>query len=118
MFSSGLLLALKSGVMASEAVHEALVDRDFAPQRFADYAASLRQGIENMRRLVYAFYDPEFSFKRVIDKHPELADDITDCLSGDVDKDFSRLWKAVSEFVSLPAPLPVGAPSYGQTCMT
>ena len=39
-----------------------------------------------MRKLVYAFYDQEFSFKRVIDKYPEAAGEITDCLSGDVDK--------------------------------
>ena len=110
VFSSGLMLALKSGVMAADAVHEAIIARDFAPDRFTAYAASLRQGIENMRKLVYAFYDPEFSFKRVIDAYPELKDDITDCLSGDVNKDFSRLWKAVKEFAPLPEELPVGQP--------
>jgi flavin-dependent dehydrogenase len=110
VFSSGLLLALKSGVMAGDAVHAALVERDFAPARFADYAATLREGIENMRKLVYAFYDPKFSFKRVIDRYPEMAGEITDCLSGDVGKDFSRLWQAVGEFVELPSALPVGGP--------
>src|SRR5262245_52774436 len=61
VFSSGLMFALKSGVMAGDAVHEALVARDFSPARFADYATALRQGIENMRKLVYAFYNPNFS---------------------------------------------------------
>jgi hypothetical protein len=28
----------------------------------------MREGIENMRKLVYAFYDPDFSFKKVIDE--------------------------------------------------
>src|SRR5256885_13165350 len=50
-FSSGVMLALKSGVMAGDAVHEALLARDFSPQRFADYATKLREGIENMRKL-------------------------------------------------------------------
>jgi flavin-dependent dehydrogenase len=113
VFSSGLMLALKSGVMAGDAVHEALVERDFSPERFAPYARSLREGIENMRKLVYAFYDPEFSFKRVIDRDPELAGDITDCLSGDVNKDFSKLWKVIAEFVPLPEDLPVGEPLTG-----
>jgi hypothetical protein len=63
-----------------------------------------------MRKLVYAFYDQEFSFKRVIDKYPDTVGQITDCLSGDVDKDFSDLWKKVSEFVQLPEDLPVGTP--------
>jgi flavin-dependent dehydrogenase len=110
VFSSGLMLALKSGVMAGDAVHDALVARDFSPSRFADYASRLREGIENMRKLVYAFYDPNFSFKQVIEKYPDMAGDITDCLSGDVNKDFTPLWKAIAEFVPLPENLPVGAP--------
>lgn len=110
VFSSGLLLALKSGVMAGDAVHAALASGDVSPQRFADYATALRQGIENMRKLIYAFYDPDFSFKRVIQRHPEMSDDITDCLSGDVNKDFSRLWMAIEEFAVLPGALPVGQP--------
>lgn len=110
VFSSGLMLALKSGVMAADAVHDALVAKDISPTRFEAYGRGLRDGIENMRKLVYAFYDPEFSFKKVIDKYPDMAGDITDCLSGDVNKDFTRLWQAIEEFAPLPQNLPVGAP--------
>ncbi|MGE3311298.1 MAG: FAD-dependent oxidoreductase [Limisphaerales bacterium] len=110
VFSSGLMLALKSGVAAGDAIHEALAAKDLSPGRFTDYAAQLRQGIENMRKLVYAFYEPGFSFKQVIDRQPDLAADITDCLSGDVNKDFSRLWSAIREFVEVPDDLPLGAP--------
>ena len=35
---------------------------------------------------------------------------ITDCLSGDVNKDFSRLYAAVAETAEVPEPLPYGAP--------
>jgi hypothetical protein len=91
-------------------VHAALVAGDVAPERFADYASTLRQSIENMRKLVYAFYNPNFSFKQVIDKYPDAAGEITDCLSGDVGKDFSALWRKISEFVPLPDELPVGHP--------
>ena len=111
VFSSGLMLALKSGVMAGDEVHKAIVEGDFSPQRFADYARFMRQGVENMRKLVYAFYDPEFSFKQVIDKYPEAAGEITDCLSGDVNKDFGPLWAKIREFVPLPEDLPVGKPA-------
>jgi flavin-dependent dehydrogenase len=110
VFSSGLMLALKSGVLAADAVHEAIVARDFSPVRFESYGRTLREGIENMRKLVYAFYDHNFSFKKVIDKYPDMAGEITDCLSGDVNKDFSRLWKAIGEFADLPQDLPLGAP--------
>ena len=56
--------------------------------------------------LVYAFYDANFSFKEVITRQPEAADQITDCLSGDVNKDFSQLWSWIREFVPLPEELP------------
>ena len=111
VFSSGVMLALKSGVLAGDAVHEALAAGNFTPSRFTPYASALRQGIENMRKLVYAFYDPGFSFKKVIDKYPDAAGEITDCLSGDVNKDFSSLWSKISEFVPLPDDLPVGGPA-------
>lgn len=110
VFSSGLMLALKSGVLAGDAVHEAIVARDFSPARFAEYGRYLREGIENMRKLVYAFYDQNFSFRQLTDKYPDLAGDLTDCLSGDVNKDFTRLFNAVAEFAPVPAPLPCGAP--------
>jgi flavin-dependent dehydrogenase len=111
VFSSGLMFALKSGTMAADAAHAALLANDLSPARFAEYGRSLRQGIENMRKLVYAFYDPQFSFRALTDKYPEMAGEVTDCLSGDVDKDFSGLWKAISDFVKLPQPLPYGEPA-------
>ena len=110
VFSSGLMLALKSGVMAADAVHAAIEANDFSPTQFEDYAATLREGIENMRKLVYVFYHPNFTFRDLIEKHPDLAGDITDCLSGDVNKDFSRLWAAVEEFAPTPSELPYGMP--------
>jgi flavin-dependent dehydrogenase len=108
VFSSGLMIALKSGVAAADAVSDAIKANDFSPARFADYGRSMREGVENMRKLVYAFYDPNFSFKKVIDKYPDLAGDITDCLSGDVNKDFSRLWNGIREFCPIPDELPYG----------
>ncbi len=110
VFSSGVMLALKSAVLAGEAVHLALVDDDVSPQRFTGYAALIREGIENMRKLVYAFYEPNFSFKDVVMKYPEAGDAITDCLSGDLNKDYTQLWDRIREFVPLPDDLPYGVP--------
>jgi len=110
VFSSGVMLALKSGVMAGDAIHEALTAGDVSPERFAEYGQQMRVGVENMRKLIYAFYDPNFSFKDVVMKHPEAGAEITDCLSGDVNKDYSLLWERISEFVKLPDDLPYGVP--------
>jgi hypothetical protein len=75
----------------------------------------MREGLENMRKLVYAFYDEGFSFRKLTNKYPDLAGDVTDCLSGDVNKDFSRIYAAVAETAEVPAPLPYGAPFARQT---
>ena len=91
VFSSGVMLALKSGVLAGDAIHEALAAGDLSPERFTEYGRQMRMGVENMRKLVYAFYNPNFSFKDVVMKHPEAGAELTDCLSGDVNKDYSKL---------------------------
>lgn len=110
VFSSGVMLALKSGVLAGEDVHKGLVAGDLSPGRFSDYSRQIREGVENMRKLVYAFYNPDFSFKDVIMRYPEAGADITDCLSGDLNRDYSDLWKKFREFVPLPDDLPYGVP--------
>ncbi len=110
VFSSGVMLALKSGVMAADAIHAAFQARDFSAERFAEYGRVMREGLENMRKLVYAFYNPNFSFRDLTDKHPEVAGLVTDCLSGDVNRDFSELFAAVAELVEVPEPLPYGLP--------
>src|SRR5258706_6826048 len=63
VFSSGLMFALKSGVMAAEAIHAAFAANDFSPERFTEYGAPLRQGIANIRNLVYPCDEPQFSFR-------------------------------------------------------
>jgi flavin-dependent dehydrogenase len=110
VFSSGVMLALKSGTMAGEETRQAIVERDFSTERFTTYGRYIRQGVENMRRLVYAFYHPKFSFRTLTNKYPDAAGAVTDCLSGDVNKDFSVLWRQIEEFVPLPEALPVGDP--------
>ncbi len=114
VFSSGMMLALKSGVLAADAVHEALEAGDFRSERFAAYGEVMREGMENMRKLVYAFYDPAVSFKAVAELDPAIADDLTDCLSGDVNKDFSRLFGAFAGITELPDKLPYGVPQPGR----
>jgi flavin-dependent dehydrogenase len=115
VFSSGVMLALKSGMLAADAIKAAFDAQDFSPDRFINYSRQLREGLENMRKLVYAFYDPNFSFRKLTNKYPEMVGAITDCLSGDVNKDFSELYKAVAESAEVPEPLPYGAPRLENT---
>jgi len=115
VFSSGVMLALKSGVAAADAIHAARQAGDFSAARFTEYSNMMREGLENMRKLVYAFYDERFSFRELTNKHPFAAGEITDCLSGDVNKDFSRLYAAVAELVEVPEPLPYGVPFVRET---
>ena len=110
VFSSGLMFALKSGVMAADAAHEAIADGDLSAGRFTQYGETLREGIENIRKLCYAFYNENFSFGKLVQKYPDITDDITDCLSGDVNRDFSRMFKCIEDFCPLPDSLPLGNP--------
>jgi flavin-dependent dehydrogenase len=111
IFSSGVMMALKSGVLAGDIIHQSLAAGNLRPESFAEYGRLLREGVENIRKLVYAFYDPDFSFKEVIARHPDAAGYITDCLSGDVNKDYSQLWSWINEFATLPEDLPYGEPA-------
>ena len=109
VFSSGVYLALTTGSMAADAVEEALAAEDVSAERFLDYGTRVCQGIEWMRKLVYAFYDEDFRFGDVVSRYAEVRRDLTDCLIGDLmDKDYRELFTRVGEFADLPEELPHG----------
>ena len=110
VFSSGVYLALRSGELAADAAHKALEAGDFSARRFQDYSEQIRGELEAMRKLVNAFYDQAFSFGRLIKAHPEVRGDLTDCLIGNLAKDFTQLFDAVQEMATLPPSLPYGGP--------
>lgn len=108
VFSSGVFLALRSGEMAADTIDAALTAGDISAERFDDYGQQLCDGIEAMRKLVYAFYDQTFSFGDVLKRHPHLRSDLTDCLIGNLFRDFDPLFDAVAEFADVPRPLTHG----------
>ena len=110
VFSSGVYLALKSGALAADTVHEALLDGDVSATRFGPYAERMCREIESMRKLVYVFYHKSFSFGKLIRANPDIRGDLTDCLIGNLDKDFQQLFQAVEEQAAIPEPLPHGRP--------
>ncbi|MHC4391393.1 MAG: NAD(P)/FAD-dependent oxidoreductase [Planctomycetota bacterium] len=110
VFSSGVFLALLGGERCADAVEAALEAGDVSAARFSAYGQSLCAAIEPMRRLIYAFYDPAFNFGKLLRAHPELRADVTDCLIGHVERDFTALWAAAGELTDVPATLQHGTP--------
>ena len=110
VFSSGVFLALRSGELVGDAVEAALAAGDVSAARFCEYGAQVCQGVEAMRKLVYAFYDSEFNFRVFLSEYPQLKGDMTDCLIGNPFRDFQPLFDAVAKFANVPQPLPHGKP--------
>ena len=109
VFSSGVFLALKSGEMAADAVNEALTGGDVTAQSFQKYGEDVCLAIERMRKIVYAFYRPEFNFGKLVKMNPELRSTLTDLLIGDIFVDkFDELFDAVREICDLPDELDYG----------
>ena len=84
VYSSGVFLALKSGEMAADAIHEAFEDNDFSADQLGKWGAEFLPGMEAIRKLVYAFYSKEFSFSKFLKQHPECINGVVDILSGNV----------------------------------
>ena len=110
VFSSGVFLALRSGELAGDAVEAALQAKDYSAGQFAGYGIHLCKSIEGMRKLVYAFYDHNFSFGDLIKAHPTVRPALTDCLIGHLSRDFDALFTSVAEFAKVPAELAHGRP--------
>jgi len=109
VFSSGVFLALKSGEMAADAVDKALTQGDTSAHSFQQYGEDVCLAIERMRKIVYAFYRPEFNFGKLVKMNPDLRPTLTDLLIGDIFVDkFDELFAAVEEICELPGELDYG----------
>jgi flavin-dependent dehydrogenase len=86
LYSSGVLLALKSASMAADAVAEGLAKGDTSRAQLGKWEDAFVRGMDRMRRLVCEYYDG-FSFGRFVRKHPHLKGHLTDLLIGDLFKD-------------------------------
>jgi flavin-dependent dehydrogenase len=97
LYSSGVLLALTSGQMAADVIHEGLAKGDASESQLRKWEPAFATGMERMRRLVCEFY-AGFSFGRFVRKHPHLKGYLTDVLIGDVFKDeVDVLWPLIDE---------------------
>jgi flavin-dependent dehydrogenase len=83
LYSSGVLLALRSGEMAADAIAEGLEKNDLSAAQLGTWGPAFNRGIDRMRRLVCEYYDG-FSFGRFVKNFPHLKGKLTDLLIGDL----------------------------------
>jgi flavin-dependent dehydrogenase len=106
IYSSGVLLALKMAELAADSIHEAFRTGDFSGARLGHYQAKLDNGIESMRKLVYAFYNEGFSFSQFLKKYPDQRTNIITLLMGDVFKEgVDNIYGPMADFAVIPPPL-------------
>ena len=107
LYSSGVLLALKSGELAADAIVEGLKNGDTSAAQLGNWGDAFNRGIDRMRRLVCEFYDG-FSFGRFVRRYPELRGTITDLLIGDLFTDrVDVVWEPMESLYPLDkAPIP------------
>lgn len=86
LYSSGVLLALKSGSLAADAVAEGLSKGATSAAQLGQWIPDFSEGMDRMRRLVCEFYNG-FSFGRFVKKFPHLKGHLTDLLIGDLFKE-------------------------------
>ncbi len=86
LYSSGVLLALKSGQLAADAIVEGLAAGDTSAAQLGKWEPGFVRGMDRMRRLVCEYYDG-FSFGGFVKRHPEYKGHLTDLLIGDLFKD-------------------------------
>ena len=104
LYSSGVLLALKSGAYAAEAIAEGLARGDTSAAQLGSWGPEFIAGMDRMRRLVCEFYDG-LNFGQLVRTHPDQKGLITDILIGDLFKPaIDTLWPLIDD-------LKAGAPA-------
>jgi len=93
LYSSGILLALKSGELAADAIVEGLAAGNTAADQLGKWGPMFNTGVDRMRRLVCEYY-AGFSFGKMMHTFPELRGSLTDLLIGDLFRDgVDKVWE-------------------------
>jgi flavin-dependent dehydrogenase len=83
LYSSGVLLALRSGEMAADAICDGFETGDTSAGQLGRWGPVFNEGVDRMRRLVCEYYDG-FSFGNFVRNYPHLQGTVTDLLIGDL----------------------------------
>ncbi len=93
LYSSGVLLALKSGELAADAIAEGIKKGDVSAAQLGKWGDLFNKGVDRMRRLVCEYYDG-FSFGKFVKNYPHLKNTVTDLLIGDLFTDrVDEVWQ-------------------------
>ena len=60
IFSGGVYIALRTGQLAAEAIHEAFRAGDFSARRFSRYERRVRTGLAPLFAFIHKYYEPAF----------------------------------------------------------
>jgi flavin-dependent dehydrogenase len=108
LYSSGVLLALKSAACAADAIHEGLTRNDTSAAQLGKWGPDYIAGMERMRRLVCEFYDG-LNFGRFVRENQDRKGLVTDVLIGDLFKpDIDELWPLMDAMKATAEPTPAG----------
>jgi len=103
IYSTGVFLALKSAEFAADAVIDAFEKNDFSAALLGQCGPRYIEGMEAMRKLVYAYYDEDFSFAKFLKKFPECREGLVDLLVGNVfRKPAAEILEKMGSMVDLP----------------
>lgn len=92
LYSSGVLLALKSGELAADAIADGLAAGDTSAAQLGRWGEMFNKGVDRMRRLVCEYYDG-FNFGKFVKSYPYLKNTVTDLLIGDLfDDKVDEVW--------------------------
>ena len=90
VFSTGVSIAMESGIEAAAELHRALLRNDFSASSFAAFSSRQRKRFERFRRFVVGFYTPHFRDVFFSPDPPKLIfRSVTTVLAGKWD---SSLW--------------------------
>lgn len=104
MYSSGVFLALKSAEDAADAIHAALQANDPSAARLSAWGDSFYEGVQAIRKLVYAFYTPDFSFGKFVRENPGFKDNLVRLLIGDVmNREVDAIFQPMGNYFNVPA---------------
>jgi len=102
VFASGVFLALKGGEWAADAVHAGLESGSLDATTLTRYRGDYDHALACMRRLIGAFYMPEFNFRDFVTAHPGARGPLVDALIGNLFADLGPLYQALADFTGRP----------------
>lgn len=106
VYSSGVMLALKSGEYAADAIHKALADGDTSGLRLGAWGHRFVSAMQTIRQLVYAFYNEDFSIGQFVRDNPKYGDHIVRILIGDVfNSEVGAVFDVMGQRIELPGPI-------------